>query len=856
MPNDHDDRNAETVQTHTPASGAERADGERRSRPSIPTKLGRYTVKRLLGRGGVGAVYEAEDPEVGRRVAIKVLRDDRDGDAEALRGEAQALGRLVHPHVVTVHDVGIADGAVFLVMQLVEGETLDRWVAARSASPREILAMMVQAGQGLAAAHAAGLVHCDFKPANVLVDRQGVVRVSDFGLARTTRDADTPSHDAIASQSMISIAGTPAYMAPEQFDGHATAAADQFAFCVSLWELLAGERPFADSSLHVLDLAAARGQRRELPRSNRIPPHVAAALARGLSPDPADRFPSMEALLAALQHPPRRRTAVVVAIGVLVLAAASLTIWVLSRPAAPVVWRGADVVHQRQLTKDACDDSPVIDASGVVVFGRTIRDEVDLYSVPLAGGPVKQLTSAPTWEWRPNTGRRPGEIVHLVHDARTDTVAKLVYRDLATGAETTAIEKYAWDAVTLGATLAYSPDEPSGIRRIVDHKDLPYLDPPPAHSYMLLTASPSADRLAVTETTSNDGPTHPCIVDVATSVITCLPTQSTDGRLAFGADGHSLYFAATDGLHRHDLDTGAETTFLPEVWAEGGVAVAPDGSTLVYSTCRGVTSVVDVSVTPPKVIVDGDATQAVTSSTGVVAWVKDVGGIQTLVARTPDGRELQLTDPAFGSVRAPAFSPDGTRIAFGTSAPNPGIHTLRISTPGAPHEVTNNAADQTPVWTTSGAIGFYRGDATTNHAFVATNDGSAARQLVPGTRTVYGGRGNELLVDTGEPETSSLRWLDVTTGAERAGPIRPAGYIKAMTTSPDGAWIAVAIGFNGQELWRVPTESAGPPEHVYTYRPGITVTAVSITNLGHVLATQQVWAGDLFAIPALPGERF
>ena len=233
------DRSDETVQTHTPITGGERA---RESRPGIPQKLGRYEVIRLLGRGGVGTVYEADDPEVGRRVAIKVLREDKGGDAEALRGEAQALGRLVHPHVVTVYDVGIADGDVFLVMQLVEGETLDRWVAARAVSPRAILAMMSQAGRGLAAAHAAGLVHCDFKPANVLVDHQGVVRVSDFGLARTTRDLAHADHHAIASASMISISGTPAYMAPEQFDGHATAATDQFAFCVALCSSGRGSR--------------------------------------------------------------------------------------------------------------------------------------------------------------------------------------------------------------------------------------------------------------------------------------------------------------------------------------------------------------------------------------------------------------------------------------------------------------------------------------------------------------------------------------------------------------------------------------------------------------------------------------
>ncbi len=116
--------------TQTPTSGE---SGPPRTRDAIPAMLGRYRVLQLLGQGGMGAVYEAEDPEVGRRVAIKVLRDDKEGDTEALRGEAQALGRLVHPNVVTIYDVGVAGGEVFLVMQLVEGEPLDRWLALRTA---------------------------------------------------------------------------------------------------------------------------------------------------------------------------------------------------------------------------------------------------------------------------------------------------------------------------------------------------------------------------------------------------------------------------------------------------------------------------------------------------------------------------------------------------------------------------------------------------------------------------------------------------------------------------------------------------------------------------------------------------
>jgi hypothetical protein len=510
------DRSNETVLTQTPTSGD---SGPPKPRDAMPAMLGRYRVLRLLGQGGMGEVYEAEDPEVGRRVAIKILRDDKEGDTEALRGEAQALGRLVHPNVVTIYDVGVAGNDVFLVMQLVDGEPLDRWLAARAASPREIFALFRQAGLGLAAAHAAGLVHCDFKPGNMLVDRQSVVRVSDFGLARATRVHH--ANEAIASASLIQISGTPAYMAPEQFDGVATPATDQFSYCVALWEVLAGERPFEDSSIHATDIHAVRGPIRELPRTARIPAHLVPVLERGLSPVPEDRYPSMDVLLTALAQPsPRRKQLVIAGIVAGGLAAAALTAYVVTRgsqpsaqvvPDAPVAWDGADVANQHVLTTGGCDDSPVIDGT-TVVFGRTAGDAVDLFSVPLAGGMPTQLTSAATWEWRPNRGRRAGEVTYLIHDGKTDEGSKIGYLDLASGAATTALEIYAWDAVSAGGAIAYSPDEPAGIRRAIDKRDMTFLDASPGQAYMLLASSPTGERIATTRTMANGGPTQPCTI--------------------------------------------------------------------------------------------------------------------------------------------------------------------------------------------------------------------------------------------------------------------------------------------------------------------------------------------------------
>jgi tetratricopeptide (TPR) repeat protein len=301
------------------------------SRPA-PRRIGRYEIVRRLGAGGMGVVWEAVDPELDRGVAIKVLHDAGGArHADRLRREAQALARLSSPNVVAVYDVGVADGELFVVMQLVAGVTLDRALAERALRPPEIVELLVQAGRGLVAAHAAGIVHRDFKPGNVLVDRDGAVRVSDFGLSRATEDAaqTTPKGTALdVSMTRGDIVGTPAYMAPEQFrGGPITHATDQFSFCVTLWEALCGERPFAGEDVTTIRDAVLAGRRRDT-NDPRLSRRARRVLERGLATDPVDRFPSMAALLATLA--PRRRRAWIGG-AVLVGAAASLAIFGMSR---------------------------------------------------------------------------------------------------------------------------------------------------------------------------------------------------------------------------------------------------------------------------------------------------------------------------------------------------------------------------------------------------------------------------------------------------------------------------------------------------------------------------------------------
>ena len=326
--------------------------------------IGRYVVVSRLGEGAMGMVYLAYDPQLDRRLALKVLRrrlrSSRSAEErkQRLRREARAMAQLNHPHVVTVHDVGVADGRVFLAMDYVPGQDLREWLEVQRHPWRKVLRTFIYAGRGLAAAHAAGVIHRDFKPENVLVGEDGSVKVMDFGLARPCADrsrssgvsdtrevsadrlaeraptartvpvgsepepgeraerspcepnsADDDPYPAIPEDiqpSMVltrsgDVLGTPSYMAPELFQGgEADAQTDQFAFCVALYEGLYGVRPFAGESMAALAFNMHRERITPPPRNSRVPAWLGRLVRRGLALRPDRRYPSVEALLEAL----------------------------------------------------------------------------------------------------------------------------------------------------------------------------------------------------------------------------------------------------------------------------------------------------------------------------------------------------------------------------------------------------------------------------------------------------------------------------------------------------------------------------------------------------------------------------
>jgi serine/threonine protein kinase len=346
--------------------------------------IGRYVVLGWVGNGAMGDVYSAYDPDLDRKLAIKLLRVKRgnsvgavDGKTRLLR-EAQAIAKLSHPNVVVVHDVGTHEDRVFIAMEFIDGGTLSFWLHAQPRTWRDILKVFTAAGQGLQHAHEANLVHRDFKPDNVMVRLDGEVRVMDFGLVRyidmmedenEPEPSPTPSQKrlpagptlvrgTVAADDTIDLArppapphhppesqafqqtkltqtgallGTPAYMAPEQFVGQtADARTDQFSFCVALYEALFGVRPFSGSTMAELTGNVLSGQVKPPPPRSGVPLAVVRALRRGLSVSPADRYPSMNGLLADLaRHThPRRNLMIGMAAGVaLLVAVAGGTTW-------------------------------------------------------------------------------------------------------------------------------------------------------------------------------------------------------------------------------------------------------------------------------------------------------------------------------------------------------------------------------------------------------------------------------------------------------------------------------------------------------------------------------------------------
>ncbi len=392
-------REREAIAETEPSLGATLADEAPAERSSMPERghaIGRFVVLDVLGTGGMGVVYAAYDPSLDRKVAIKVLRARSMESEEArlrLLREAQAMARIDHPNVLRVHEADAFGDHIYIAMEFAGGGTLRHWLAASRRSTREIVDLFVQAGRGLAAAHAAGLVHRDFKPDNVLLVGGGVARVTDFGLVGVVGElprAASPVIDAPLSETTPlsqdltrtgAMMGTPAYMSAEQFRGGIVGpAADQFAFCVALYEAVYGVRPFPGVTVAELCANVIAGELSPPPRDSDVPARIRRVLLRGLSREPGGRYSGMNQLLAELADHSRRRTRVAIGAATGALVAGGVAFALLGRGAGAEC-TGADArlaiawspAHQAKLAQ-AFDASHRPDARAVLEHLLPILD--------------------------------------------------------------------------------------------------------------------------------------------------------------------------------------------------------------------------------------------------------------------------------------------------------------------------------------------------------------------------------------------------------------------------------------------------------------------------------------------------
>ncbi|MEO8702651.1 MAG: serine/threonine-protein kinase [Kofleriaceae bacterium] len=296
----------------------------------IGSKIDRYEIVKRLGAGGMGIVYEARDTELERNVALKLVKPRGISIEDAqrrMRREAQAMAKLSSAYTVGIHDIGTHGDKVFIAMELLRGGTLRDWMR-EPHDWREVTELFLKLARGLSDAHSAGIVHRDFKPENVLLGGNGEVRIADFGLARSCGSIEsvdgTPAKPVVPMQTASELAGTPAYMSPEQLQEAPTdVRTDQFSFAVAFYEALEGTRPFAAAGSDFTAIAAAVLEAQPRAWQKSVPRWLRETIAKGFARDPEQRWPSMDLMQRELELGLRRRSPwPLIVAGVLVVLAA------------------------------------------------------------------------------------------------------------------------------------------------------------------------------------------------------------------------------------------------------------------------------------------------------------------------------------------------------------------------------------------------------------------------------------------------------------------------------------------------------------------------------------------------------
>jgi serine/threonine protein kinase/formylglycine-generating enzyme required for sulfatase activity len=575
--------------------------------------VGRYLVLERLGAGAMGVVYAAYDPELDRKIALKLLRpqgkaaDLSRRQARMVR-EAKAIAKLSHPNVVGIFDVGVHEGQVFMAMEHLAGGTLRHWMAAKKRPWRETIQMFIAIGHGLAGAHAEGLIHRDFKPDNVLLDKNGVPKVVDFGLVRlaasTTELSGSgaferePDEEATASLPGTSdpgaltrtgaLTGTPAYMAPEQFRSEGVdARTDQFAFCGTLYEALYGERPFAGDNVLAIAGSVLSGRVREAPRDSQVPGWVRRVVLRGLELDPDRRFPAMDELIAVLADDPivkrrRQMTAIAAALTLVTGIVATRQVVMskhkeIDRQVAAHV-AAADALLAEAGTKRAQSRTSRDDAlKAFDSFRRDKGEEIWAQSLDAARAAdtayqrgIQRLEAAVTLSPLRELKRRIADALvdYVQMDGRSVAEREAALRRLALYDE--GDERV--HRLTAPATLRLDTTPPGLATRIETYDPLTHAVAEPARPVgrtpLQLSVAPGSYRVTFDQTGTHVGFHYPVLLAAGETLATSLrvPLRAAvpkdfvyvpEGRSLFGSDDEEIRAIFFETTPRHAVTTGA-----------------------------------------------------------------------------------------------------------------------------------------------------------------------------------------------------------------------------------------------------------------------------------------------------------
>ncbi|MFO7568092.1 MAG: serine/threonine-protein kinase, partial [Enhygromyxa sp.] len=824
--------------------------------PPTPVKIGRFTIVRELGAGGMGVVYVAYDEQLDRRVAVKLLRraePDTHGKAR-LEREAQAMARLSHPNVVTVHEVGTHQGQIFVAMEFVEGGDLRAWLKAERRSWQEIVAVFQQAGEGLAAAHAAGIVHRDFKPDNVLVGDDGRVRVADFGLAHALDERleeRSPELGVSLSSTKLeqsltrtgALMGTPAYMAPEQYAGRRTdARADQFAFCVALWEGLYRRRPFSGANLIALSTAIIEGTIDEPPTDSEVPAWLRAALTRGLSPKPEDRWPSMQALLELLGNDPqvrrrrRLRLAAIVSTAALVVAGLSYVAGkALRENARRQYWSALteqllEIERVRSFRQATDDARRARDATRTSV-ARSFRPRegvVDHEDPTVAAVLLREVEGSARFgeAWISAANETLGQpISHAVLTGHRDVVTALVFApdEQVVYSGSSDGEVWRWDLRTGDGKPIIIHD---------DHKEVTGL-----------AISPDGRTVV---SASKDSTARAWSVDAGPRVVVTHKDALTD--IAFAHDGQRIVTASLDKtVVIHELETGARVKLLGHTNAvyaarfdrEGRrvLTASADRSARLWRADDGETLTKLVGHESPlfhaqfvdsELIVTGSDDHTVRLWRLAADRLRDTELLgrhdSEITALAVHNRQVAAASVdgtvSLGSVDDPSswrrisehprdvwalvFTPDGAGLVSASFDGTARLHDLRghiaaRSFVGHRLALLSAAIDPSGRWLATGA---WEGDVRVWDLERQPLSLSLAGHEEPLRTVEFDATGERIL--TGSLDGRIMVW-NATNGALLASLASQHGGINAASFSPDGRFIAAATRHHAVELWTLDT---------------------------------------------------